>query len=175
MPDAPRRAMPALCTPGLLASRYLRASPLPHLTALGSAAVCAALAALALDHLDRESLRSAGIYGIMAAGWLGLSGIALLDGFSRYREYRRIKAMLTRYGWNPRVFELVAGSRCQRDAALQAAAEAGHGHRAKHYFRGLGYRWYHLFPDAVLKNPFMFFHPRFLRNSFLPGKGLRRP
>lgn len=156
-----------------LALRYLRASPLPHATALASAAVCAALALAALGHLDDGSRRTATVYGVMAAGWLGLACIALMDGFSRYREYRRIKAMLTRHGWNRRVFALVAGSRCQRDAALQAAHEAGHGHRAQRFFRALGYRWYHLFPDAVTRNPLRFFHPRFLRTSFLPGKALR--
>jgi len=164
--------MPATATPPL-ALRYLRASPLPHATALASAAVCAVLALAALGHLDDGSHRAATVYGALAAGWLGLAGIALLDGFSRFREYRRIKAMLARHGWNRRVFALVAGSRCQRDAALQAAHEAGHGHRARRFFRALGYRWYHLFPDAVTRNPLRFFHPHFLRSSFLPGKALR--
>lgn len=155
--------------------RYFKASPLPHLTATASAVVCAVLAAHALDHHGQGGTRAAATYGVVAAGWLGLALIALMDGFSRYREYRRIRAMLSRYGWNRRVFLLVAGSRCQRDAALQAALEAGHGMRARRLFRSMGYRWYHLFPDAVIKNPLMFFHPRFLRNSFLPGKNLRAP
>ncbi len=162
-PSAPRRHAKA-------ALRYLRASPLPHLTALTSALVCALLGAAALDHLDRSSLRAAALCGTIAAGWFGLALIALLDGFSRHREYRRIKAMLLRHGWNSRVFTLVAGSRCQRDAALQAAHEAGHGPRARRLFRALGYRWYHLLPDPVLQNPLAFFNPRFLRGSFLPGK-----
>ncbi len=153
--------------------RYLRASPLPHATALASAGVCLTLALAALSHLDDGSHRAAAACAALAAGWLGLACVALLDGFSRFREYRRIKAMLARHGWNRRVFTLVAGSRCQRDAALQAAHEAGHGRRARRFFRALGYRWYHLLPDAVARNPLCFFHPRFLRGSFLPGKAPR--
>jgi hypothetical protein len=59
---------------------------------------------------------------------------------SRYREYRRIKAMLLRYGFSERILEPLARSRCQRDAALLAANEAGHGDCARAYFTALGYR-----------------------------------
>jgi hypothetical protein len=94
---------------------------------------------------------------------------------SRYREYRRIKAMLLRYGFSERILEPLARSRCQRDAALLAANEAGHGDCARAYFTALGYRWYHILPDSVVTNPLAFLRPSFLRSSFLPGKkGLRR-
>lgn len=151
------------------AASYLRASPLPHATASASAVIGAALFEHALE-LHPTGTPWSIVLGVMALGWAGLAGIALMDAFSRYREYRRIKRMLANRGWDRRIFLLVAGSRCQRDAALQAARETGLGCRARRLFRALGYRWYHLFPDAVLKNPLMFFHPRFLRSSFLPGK-----
>jgi len=66
-----------------------------------------------------------------------------------------------------------ARSRCQRDAALHAARETGHLDKARSYFRGLGYRWYHILPDLVVRNPFAFASPAFLRTSFLPGKKMR--
>jgi len=156
------------------AARYFKASPLPHATASASLVIAAALGLHALE-LHPTGTPWAPAVAVMAMGWAGLAAIALMDGFSRYREYRRIRRMLHEKGWNRRIFLLVAGSRCQRDAALQAAREAGLGHRAKHLFRTLGYRWYHLLPDAVLRNPLMFFHPRFLRNSFLPGKAPQPP
>lgn len=157
--------------------RYIRASPLPHALALVSATVGLVLADGALGlyaAAEASAHRSLVMWGF-SLGWFGLAGIALLDGFSRYREYRRIKHMLQRRGWNERVFLLIAGSRCQRDAALQAAMETGLGCRARKLFHSLGYRWYHLFPDAVMRNPLMFLHPRFLRSSFLPGKALSAP
>lgn len=154
------------------AVRYVGASPLPHALALFSVAVGLALAdaALGIYAASEASAHPSPVLWAFSLGWFGLAGIALLDGFSRYREYRRIRCMLERRGWNERVFLLVAGSRCQRDAALMAAMETGLGRRARTLFRSLGYRWYHLFPDAVMRNPLLFLHPRFLRTSFLPGK-----
>lgn len=169
MPESPTSTLARLANSG--AARYFRASPLPHATASASLAIAAALVLHALE-LHPHDTHWLATLGLMAAGWFALGGIALLDGFSRYREYRRIKRMLSSRGWNRRVFLLVAGSRCQRDAALLAAHETGLGRRARGLFRALGYRWYHLLPDAVLRNPLLFFQPRFLRSSFLPGKSL---
>ncbi len=109
-------------------------------------------------------------FKVVGLGWFGLAGIALLDGFSRFQEYRRIKALLVRRGWSERIFLLVSASRCQRDAALAAAKQAGGYYKTKSFFHHLGYRWYHVLPDAIMKNPFLFFSPKFLRVSFLPGK-----
>ena len=58
----------------------------------------------------------------------------------------------------------------ERDAALLAARETGYRAQARHVFRELGYRWYHILPDAIVANPITFFHPRFLRSTFVPGK-----
>ena len=66
--------------------------------------------------------------------------------------------------------QTVASSRCQRDAALLAARQAGCRDQARRVFRDLGYRWYHILPDAIVANPLYFFHPRFLRSTFVPGK-----
>lgn len=180
MRSAPRAQADGQCAaarPWLRAVRYVRASPLPHALALFSLAVGLVLAdsALGLYAAAEASARKSLVLWGFSLGWFGLAGIALLDGFSRFREYRRIKRMLQRRGWNKRVFLLVAGSRCQRDAALLAAMEMGLGQRARGLFRSLGYRWYHLFPDAVIRNPLMFLHPRFLRSSFLPGKSHSAP
>lgn len=105
-----------------------------------------------------------------ATGWYGLALLCCADGYSRYREYRRLKGILVRRGYSPRLLRPVAFSRCQRDAAVQAARELGHGDCARRYFHSLGYRWYHLLPDRVVDNPLRFFDPRFLRTTFLPGK-----
>jgi hypothetical protein len=51
-----------------------------------------------------------------------------------------------------------------------AARETGCRAQARSVFRELGYRWYHILPDAIVANPFSFFHPRFLRSTFVPGK-----
>lgn len=155
-------------TPHLL--RFMRAAPWPYMTGLASLLLACALAGLGLSHLAQTNAARAAIFGGWGTGWLVVALFALADGVSRYREYRRIKAMLLRYGFSERILEPLARSRCQRDAALLAASEAGHGDCARAYFAALGYRWYHILPDSVLRNPLAFLRPSFLRSSFLPGK-----
>ncbi|MCG8531690.1 MAG: hypothetical protein MI749_13640 [Desulfovibrionales bacterium] len=92
------------------------------------------------------------------------------DAFSRFREFKRIKAILLRRGFNRRILRPVSTSRCQRDAALLAAKETGCRCHAARYFKDLGYRWYHIIPDTILANPLNFFTPHFLRTTFLPRK-----
>lgn len=151
--------------------RLLRAAPLPLLTGSLAWAISAALAWLALRSGHFGPLPMAGF--ALSAGWAGLALCCKADAFARFREYQRIKALFRRRGYDPRVLKLVAGSRCQRDAASLAATEIGHGRRARSYFRALGYRWYHLLPDKVADNPLVFFRPRFLRTTFLPGRRVR--
>ena len=150
--------------------RYVKASPLPHLVALCSLLVCAALAVWGHGHLEARRMLPAGVLLMVASGWLGLAVICLLDAVSRWREYLRIRDMLKRYGFRPRILHTVRSSRCQRDAALQAAAEAGCKTEARDFFASLGYGRRHLLPDKVMANPLYFFHPRFLTQSFLPRR-----
>lgn len=154
--------------------RFMRAAPWPYMTGLASLLLACALAGLGLSHLAQTNAARAAFFGGWGTGWLVVALFALADGVSRYREYQRIKAMLLRYGFSERILEPLARSRCQRDAALLAASEAGHGDCARAYFTALGYRWYHILPDSILRNPLAFLRPSFLRSSFLPGKkGMR--
>jgi len=155
--------------------RFIRAAPWPYMTGLASLLLACTLAGLGLSHLAQTNPARAVVLGGWGAGWLVVGLFAMADGVSRYREYQRIKAMLLRFGYSERILEPLARSRCQRDAALLAAREAGHGDCARAYFTALGYRWYHILPDSVMRNPLAFLRPSFLRSSFLPGKkGLRR-
>ncbi|WP_231116993.1 hypothetical protein [Pseudodesulfovibrio alkaliphilus] len=150
--------------------RFIRAAPWPYMTGLASLLLACALAGLGLTHLAQTNPARAVVLGGWGAGWLVVGLFAMADGVSRYREYQRIKAMLLRFGYSERILEPLARSRCQRDAALLAAREAGHGDCARAYFTALGYRWYHILPDSVMRNPLAFLRPSFLRSSFLPGK-----
>jgi hypothetical protein len=78
--------------------------------------------------------------------------------------------MLLRYGFRARLFRHVSRSRCQRDAILFAAREAGCRRELQDLFHSKGYRWYHILPDPIVDNPLHFFKPQFLRTTFLPGK-----
>ena len=151
--------------------RYLQAAPFPHLTSVKVSGLAVATGFEAWYVLTQPEISWVGWL------WVGLTGLfawgvvlCQADAFSRYREFKRLRRLLRRYGFKPGVFRLVAASRCQRDAALLAAREAGCRAQARSVFRALGYRWYHILPDAIVANPLVFFHPRFLRTTFVPGK-----
>lgn len=177
MPPTPSFTHPAKPTlPDMIrgvvrrALRYLMVSPLPHLTATASAATAWLLAHTALEAWAACDVIAAMGLGTMACGWVGLACIALADGFSRWREYGRVRRLLARHGFQTRILRAVSSSRCQRDMALAAAGAVGRRHCARRFFHSLGYRWYHLLPDAVMRNPLAFFDLRFLTTSFLPSR-----
>lgn len=152
------------------ASRYLRAAPFPHLSTV--LALCAAgfFGGAGYEAFERGLTAGGFLLSGMASGWLVAAGLCQADAASRYREYRRVKAILLRRGFCRRTLRTMSGSRCRRDAALLAAGETGHGSRATRYFRELGYRRRHLTPDVVATDPWQVFDRRFLRTTFVPGK-----
>ena len=89
-----------------------------------------------------------------------------LDARSRFQEYKRVKDQVARYGPDRRIFKSVAGSRCQRDAALAAANQLGYGSRCRACFSAAGYRWYHLLPDFVKGQPRFLISAAFWRTTF---------
>ena len=153
--------------------RHIKTAPWPYMTGTVSLLIALGLGATALTHWTRTDLAAAVIFGCWSSGWLTVALFALAAGISRHREYKRIKSMFVRYGYKERILEPLARSRCQRDAALLAAKETGYGIHARAYFMELGYRWYHILPDLVIKNPLSFLSPEFLRSSFMPGKKAR--
>ena len=152
------------------ALRYVKAAPWPYMTGAASLALAFGLKAAGMARWSSGDGSAAAVLGWWGVCWLVVAGFAMADGVSRHREYRRIKAMFVRYGFSERILRPVARSRCQRDAALHAARETGHLDKARAYFRELGYRWYHILPDLVVRNPLAFASPTFLRTSFMPGK-----
>ena len=163
-----------LCASGLTFRQftvsYLRAAPLPHVFSGLSLAAIAWLAVFA-----QTAPKGYGSAETFVFEWLGLffSLSVLLcssaDAHCRFREYRRFKQLFLRFGFRPRILRLSGGSRCQRDAMLQAARETGLQQLVQAEFARQGYRWYHVIPDQIASNPFFVFHPRFLRSTFWPG------
>lgn len=152
-------------------SQYLLAAPFPHLTTLKVSILAVISGCEARFIMDQPEFCWSALTWVVLTG-LFAWGVVLCqaDALSRYREFKRLCRVLARYGFRPRVFQLVAASRCQRDAALLAASKAGCRAQARRVFRDLGYRWYHILPDVIVSNPLYFFHPRFLRSTFVPGK-----
>ncbi|MBU1249203.1 MAG: hypothetical protein KKB70_10925 [Proteobacteria bacterium] len=152
---------------------FFLAAPWPNLTGVGSLVTSVLLWHLAANFRADGHLLQGHVLLFPTLGWAALAAICWLDAFARHRDCRRIAAMLDKYGFQARLFDLVSSSRCQRDAALHAASTTGHLSAARAHFHALGYRWYHLLPDPVIDNPFNFFNIHFLRQAFLPGKRAR--
>ncbi|MFO7840363.1 MAG: hypothetical protein R6X08_12800 [Desulfosalsimonadaceae bacterium] len=76
-----------------------------------------------------------------------------LDARCRYQDYKRVKDLLFRFGFDARIIKTLLKSRCQRDAAMLAALESGHGESCRAFYRRQGYRWYHILPDFLFSSP----------------------
>ena len=88
-----------------------------------------------------------------------VSVFGLCDGICRFKEALRLK----RCRLTDRHFRLFRHSMCQRNMIIGLA-----GRKAAVYYQKIGYRWYHMLPDILLKNPVRFFSPSLLRKNFWP-------
>lgn len=154
-------------------SYFFRVAPLPHATGSFSAMVGLGISNMSSELMAEGAVLAGVCLALPASGWFCLALLCLADGYCRHREYRRVKNMLIRWGFHPRLLRPIATSRCQRDAALAAARETGHLNKVRAHFQDLGYCWYHLLPDRCTDNPLRFFDLEFLRTTFLPGKCCR--
>lgn len=103
---------------------------------------------------------------ILISPFFVIPTLAQLDARSRFQNYKQIKDQLYHFGFNERIVRPVLKSRCQRDAAITAAEELGFGHECLDYFKGKGYRWYHLLPDFVFSRPQFLLTGVFWRTTF---------
>lgn len=152
-------------------ARYIRVAPFPHATTLSMVGLALLCSAEGGYETGLGNTTTGTLFRILAALFAWGGCLCQADALSRFREFKRVRSIIRRYGFTPRVLRPVSSSRCQRDAALLAASETGFRNQAIHHFKTLGYRWYHILPDSIVANPLHFFHPEFLRSTFLPRRG----
>ena len=99
---------------------------------------------------------SAIMTGFMASYWHWFFGLVALgflyDVYKRMQDFLKVRRMIE-YGHGPhKVTKIFKHSMCQRHAALVAAYSMSHNQFFWYnkIFKRLGYRWYHIFPDAGL-------------------------
>ena len=109
--------------------------------------------------------------------WLGLFlfsfvhiYLVLMDGWSRYQDYKRAKDQFYMYGFQPRIARFFIGSKCQRMAAEVAAEELGIENQLKAYYSRKGVKWHHYIPYFMVKEPLFLFKRRFWSRTFLERK-----
>lgn len=88
------------------------------------------------------------------------------DARSRYQNYKQVKDHLYLYGYQNRIIKPFSHSRCQRDAVLAAAEELGYEKECKNYFKSQGYKWHHVMPDFLIKNPGFLLNSAFWISTF---------
>jgi hypothetical protein len=80
-----------------------------------------------------------------------------LDARSRYQNYKMAKDRLFYYGFDARLLKPFVYSRCQRDAIGLAACDLEFKKEWEQFTHELGFRWYHLLPDILIRNPRLLF------------------
>ncbi len=136
---------------------YLSAGKLLHAITVIELITITALAIFIGDHpLAPPALVSLGLFPLFTQ----------LDARSRFQECKRVRNQLACHGPDRRIFKSVAGSRCQRDAALAAARQLGYASHCMACFSTAGYRWYHLLPDVVKGHPRFLISTAFWRRTF---------
>jgi len=93
--------------------------------------------------------------------------LVLMDGWSRYQNYKRAKDLLFMYGFQGRIGAMYIGSKCQRMAAIVAADELGVRKEMEGYYEDKGVRWYHYIPYFMIKDPLFLFRSYFWKRTFM--------
>ena len=86
---------------------------------------------------------------------------AELDAYGRYQDYKLLKDIIYKNGFDNRLIKIFMYSKCQRDSVLVAVDDLEYRKKAEDYFYKNGYRWYHLLPDRFVKKPLVIFRKEF--------------
>ncbi|WP_435132919.1 hypothetical protein [Formosa sp. A9] len=93
--------------------------------------------------------------------------LVLMDGWSRYQNYKRAKDQFFEYGFQNRIAANYIGSKCQRSAALVAASELGIEQHVANYYKKRGVKWHHFVPYFMVKDPLFLIRKTFWARTFM--------
>lgn len=93
--------------------------------------------------------------------------LVIMDGWSRFQDYKRAKDLFFMHGFCDRIATLYVGSKCQRSAAIVAAEELGIKNDIINFFSDYGVRWYHYVPYFIVRDPFFLIRRTFWERTFL--------
>lgn len=96
--------------------------------------------------------------------------LVLMDGWSRYQNYKRAKDQFFTHGFHPRIALFYINSKCQRMAAETAGEELGIKDEIQQFYEECGVKWYHYIPYFMVKEPFFLFKKLFWSRTFLEGR-----
>lgn len=89
-------------------------------------------------------------------------------GYGKFEEYKEVKRLLEKHGWDERIVKPKSYSWCQRHAAKQAAEQTGYSHEFDELMQREGHKWYHVVPKIHKANER--YHSTKSLSSFLSKK-----
>ena len=93
--------------------------------------------------------------------------LVLMDGWSRYQNYKRAKDLFFEYGFRKAIASNYIVSKCQREAAIVAARELGIENKVLDYYKKCGVKWFHYIPYFIIKDPLFLIRKAFWSRTFL--------
>jgi hypothetical protein len=76
------------------------------------------------------------------------------------------KDLLYQYGFKNALIRVFSKSKCQREAIVEAGNSLGFKKEVNDYFYSMGFRWYHILPDIIVKKPQTFFTKEYWLSTF---------
>jgi len=134
--------------------RYLQTGYLLHLIAIASVIFFFVFCEkLMMVFAEGGPTHAMFLYSYLTLYFFTLPFFSQLDAFSRYQNYKMVKDKMYQYGFDQRLLRPFLYSRCQRDAISVAAVEMSFTKEWKKLIQDFGFRWYHILPHLVVKNP----------------------
>lgn len=137
--------------------RYLQTGVLLHLMGGAGLGLFFVFVDMAYSAMQQQQIIGALIYSYLTLFCFTLPFFSQFDARSRYQNYKILKDKLHVYGFDQRMIYPFVYSRCQRDAIKVAAADMHFLHEFKTCIFNMGFRWYHILPRMVVKNPKLLF------------------
>lgn len=137
--------------------RYLQTGVLLHVMAILGVVGSYVFLKLTIHSLETGNLIIILLNLYLLLYFLSLPVFSQLDARSRYQNYKMIKDKFHHYGFDVRVVRPFVYSRCQRDAIKIAANDLNLTKQLNACFYNMGFRWYHILPHLVVRNPMILF------------------
>lgn len=143
------------------ALRYVKVGAFLHFMSILSLVILVSSAHVAFEFFKEGLFEKFFLWGALGLWALTIPFFSQFDAYGRYQNYKQIKDALFERNFDTRLIKPFMYSKCQRDAVIIAGDDLGYGREIRDFFREQGYRWYHILPDAFVKNPLVLFYGLF--------------
>jgi hypothetical protein len=137
--------------------RYLKVGSFLHFMSVLSVVILIVCVRIATEFFQEDLYLESYLWAALALWAFTIPFFSQLDAYGRYQNYKQIKDALYEMDFDKRLIRPFMYSKCQRDAVVIAGDDLGFGNEIRAFYRDQGYRWYHILPDAFVRNPLVLF------------------